>query len=42
VALHETTVDVSETFDRADQALYAAKAAGKNRAQMWLNPSPQR
>lgn len=41
VALHETSVDVSETFDRADQALYAAKAAGKNRAQMWLNPSPQ-
>ncbi|MDH3301532.1 MAG: GGDEF domain-containing protein [Acidimicrobiia bacterium] len=42
VALHEASVDVSETFDRADQALYAAKAAGKNRAQMWLNPSPQR
>ncbi len=40
VALHEAAVDVSETFDRADQALYAAKAAGKNRAQMWLNPSP--
>ena len=39
VALHEATVDVSETFDRADQALYAAKAAGKNRAQMWLRPS---
>ena len=41
VALHESTVDVAETFDRADQALYAAKAAGKNRAQMWLNPAPQ-
>ncbi len=39
VALHEANVDVSETFDRADQALYAAKAAGKNRAQMWINPA---
>ena len=41
VALHESAVDVAETFDRADQALYAAKAAGKNRAQMWLSPSRQ-
>ncbi len=38
VALHESTVDVAETFDRADQALYSAKSAGKNRAQMWVNP----
>jgi diguanylate cyclase (GGDEF)-like protein len=38
VALHDTTVDVAETFDRADQALYSAKAAGKNRAQMWISP----
>ncbi len=36
VALHESTVDVTETFDRADQALYQAKEAGKNRAKMWL------
>ncbi len=38
VALHETNVDVDETFDRADQALYRAKASGKNRAQMWVHP----
>lgn len=37
VALHEADVAVDETFDRADQALYRAKAAGKNRAQMWVH-----
>ncbi len=38
VALHEAASAVDETFDRADQALYRAKAAGKNRAQMWVHP----
>lgn len=36
VALHEADVRATETFERADQALYRAKAAGKNRAQMWV------
>ncbi|MEM8925300.1 MAG: sensor domain-containing diguanylate cyclase [Actinomycetota bacterium] len=35
VALHETDLDTRTTFDRADKALYQAKAAGKNRAHMW-------
>jgi diguanylate cyclase (GGDEF)-like protein len=39
VALHQSAATVEETFDRADQALYGAKAAGKNRAQMWVQPS---
>lgn len=38
VALHESGVDADETFERADQALYRAKSAGKNRAQMWVQP----
>ena len=38
VALHEINANVDETFDRADQALYRAKASGKNRAQMWVHP----
>ncbi len=38
VALHETGVAVDETLERADQALYRAKSAGKNRAQMWVQP----
>jgi diguanylate cyclase (GGDEF)-like protein len=38
VALHQADVAVDETFERADQALYRAKAAGKNRAQMWVQP----
>jgi diguanylate cyclase (GGDEF)-like protein len=38
VALHQADVEVDETFERADQALYRAKAAGKNRAQMWVQP----
>ncbi len=35
VALHEPHIEANETFDRADKALYQAKAAGKNRAHMW-------
>ena len=38
VALHDENVEPGETFDRADQALYRAKEAGKNRAQMWVQP----
>lgn len=37
VALHEPELDTGSTFDRADQALYQAKAAGKNRAHMWYS-----
>ncbi len=45
VALHDPQVEPSMTFDRADQALYQAKGAGKNRAHMWYaglggRPSP--
>ncbi len=39
VALHDESVEPGETFDRADQALYRAKEAGKNRAQMWVQPA---
>ncbi|MGF1599519.1 MAG: diguanylate cyclase [Acidimicrobiales bacterium] len=35
VALHEPDLDTAQTFERADQALYQAKAAGRNRAHMW-------
>jgi diguanylate cyclase (GGDEF)-like protein len=35
VALHEPNVATTDTLERADQALYQAKAAGKNRAHMW-------
>ncbi|MEL7155637.1 MAG: diguanylate cyclase [Actinomycetota bacterium] len=35
VALHESSSNADDTFDRADKALYQAKAAGKNRAHMW-------
>ena len=35
VALHEPEVAIAETLERADKALYEAKAAGKNRAHMW-------
>jgi diguanylate cyclase (GGDEF)-like protein len=35
VALHDQEAEPSATFDRADQALYQAKGAGKNRAHMW-------
>ncbi len=38
VAVHEADVETARTFERADQALYRAKAAGKNRAQMWVQP----
>ncbi len=35
VALHEPEIANTDTLERADQALYQAKAAGKNRAHMW-------
>ncbi len=35
VALHDADVSVSETFDRADSALYGAKRAGKDQAKLW-------
>jgi diguanylate cyclase (GGDEF)-like protein len=35
VALHQADVGVHDTLERADRALYQAKAAGKNRAHMW-------
>ncbi len=35
VALHNPEVEPADTFERADQALYQAKGAGKNRAHMW-------
>ncbi len=37
VALHEESSQVSDTFDRADSALYEAKAAGKDQARLWSN-----
>ncbi|MEM9134360.1 MAG: sensor domain-containing diguanylate cyclase [Actinomycetota bacterium] len=39
VALHEPEIATDETFNRADKALYQAKAAGKNRAHMWYSPT---
>ncbi|MFV0526703.1 MAG: diguanylate cyclase [Acidimicrobiales bacterium] len=36
VALHRPDVAITETLRRADEALYEAKAAGKNRAHMWF------
>jgi diguanylate cyclase (GGDEF)-like protein len=44
VALHQVdptdphTLDSQVTFERADRALYQAKAKGKNRAQLWSQP----
>ncbi len=35
VALHEAEHKSEETFERADRALYRAKAKGKNQAQLW-------
>ncbi len=35
VALHENERTSEETFERADRALYRAKAKGKNQAQLW-------
>lgn len=35
VALHEAEYNSDETFERADRALYRAKAEGKNQAQLW-------
>jgi len=47
VALHQVdptdpnTIDSQVTFERADRALYQAKAAGKNRAQLWIRPDAE-
>ena len=47
VALHQvdptdpTTLDSQVTFERADRALYQAKAKGKNRAQLWIRPTQE-
>jgi len=47
VALHQVdptnpnTLDSQVTFERADRALYQAKAKGKNRAQLWIRPDPE-
>ncbi len=35
VALHDQETATTDTLERADQALYQAKSAGKNRAHMW-------
>jgi diguanylate cyclase (GGDEF)-like protein len=35
VELHESGMAAQDTLERADRALYQAKAAGKNRAHMW-------
>ncbi len=35
VALHQAEADTADTFDRADAALYQAKAAGKDQACLW-------
>lgn len=39
VALHEPEVTAQVTYDRADEALYAAKEAGKNQSKLWLDSS---
>ncbi len=39
VALHDAEVTSSVTFERADEALYAAKAAGKDQAKLWRPPA---
>jgi len=36
VALHEDGVNAQETYDRADKALYEAKANGKDQAKLWV------
>ncbi len=40
VALHDAEATTSETFDRADTALYAAKRAGKDQAKLWTQGDP--
>lgn len=40
VALHEPETDADLTLERADRALYQAKAAGKNRAHRWYEGMP--
>ncbi len=37
VAIHEAGSTSAETFERADRALYSAKAAGKNRAVVYMS-----
>lgn len=39
VALHEQATASELTFDRADSALYQAKAAGKDQARLWSAPA---
>jgi diguanylate cyclase (GGDEF)-like protein len=39
VALLEADLSVEQSLDNADQALYAAKAAGRNRAHLWNSPA---
>lgn len=41
VALHEQNVTSADTFQRADAALYAAKAAGKDQAKLWIAEDEQ-
>lgn len=40
VALHANDVNVADTFDRADQALYRAKELGKNQVHLWQVERP--
>lgn len=39
VAPLEADLSVEQSLDNADQALYAAKAAGRNRAHLWNSPA---
>lgn len=41
VALHDADQTSEQTFEFADRALYQAKAAGKNRALLWVSPSAE-
>ncbi len=40
VAVHRNEQPIEITFDRADRALYHAKASGKNQSQMWYELEP--
>ena len=37
-ALDETCATLAQLFERADQALYGAKGAGRNAVAMWAGP----